>query len=510
MPKGRSRSKKAIINTFTSLGNELVSVICGLILPRLILSAFGSSYNGLVSSISQFISCISLMRAGISGVTRAALYKPLAEKNDNEISSIINATEQFLRRVALIFGVGIVAFAALYPIIVVKEFDWLFSFSLIIILAASTFIQYYFGLTYQMLLIADQKQKIVSYFRIISVVLNTVLAAILIKCGAGIHLVKLGSAVAFAITPIAIYLYVKRHYNIDRKAAPNTVAIKQRWDALGHEIANFINTNTDVIVLTIFAGVKEVSVYTVYNHVIYSIRKIVTNSTISFGAAFGDMYARKQYDLMHENLGIFEIVIFSVASIVYSVSVSMIRSFALIYTHGVTDVSYDRPLFGIIITMAGLFTCFRIPYYVITTSVGHYKQTRNGAFIEAGLNIVISIVCVIKFGIVGVAIGTLVAAAFRSFQYAIYLGKHILNRSIMHFILHVIVSLSICFFIYFISGVLPIDDSSVIGWLIKAIALTGISALLVLTTDLIIWKKETKLFIGKLKNNFKIRLGTKK
>ena len=222
------------------------------------------------------------------------------------------------------------------------------------------------------------------------------------------------------------------------------------------------------------------------------------------------MYARKQYDLMHENLGIFEIVIFSVASIVYSVSVSMIRSFALIYTHGVTDVSYDRPLFGIIITMAGLFTCFRIPYYVITTSVGHYKQTRNGAFIEAGLNIVISIVCVIKFGIVGVAIGTLVAAAFRSFQYAIYLGKHILNRSIMHFILHVIVSLSICFLIYFISGVLPIDDSSVIGWLIKAIALTGISALLVLTTDLIIWKKETKLFIGKLKNNFKIRLGTKK
>ena len=68
------------------------------------------------------------MRAGISGVTRAALYKPLAEKNDNEISSIINATEQFLRRVALIFGVGIVAFAALYPVIVVKEFDWLFSF----------------------------------------------------------------------------------------------------------------------------------------------------------------------------------------------------------------------------------------------------------------------------------------------------------------------------------------------------------------------------------------------
>lgn len=510
MPRGRSRSKKAIINTFASLGNELVSVICGLILPRLILRAFGSSYNGLVSSIGQFISCISLMRAGISGVTRAALYKPLAEKNDQEISSIINATEKFFRKVALIFAVGIVAFAVLYPIVVVKEFDWLFSFSLILILAISTFVQYYFGLTYQMLLIADQKQKIVSYFRIISVVTNTVFAAILIKCGAGIHVVKLGSAAAFAITPIAISIYVKKHYNIDRKAAPNTVAIKQRWDALGHEIANFINTNTDVIVLTIFAGVKEVSVYTVYNHVIASIRKIVTNCTISFGAAFGDMYARKQYDLMHDNLGIFEIVIFSVASIVYSVSVSMIRSFALIYTHGVNDVSYDRPLFGIIITLAGLFTCFRIPYYVITTSVGHYKQTRNGAFIEAGLNIVISVACVIKFGIVGVAIGTLVAAAFRSFQYAIYLGKNILNRSIMLFIKHVAVSLSICLVVYLISCVLPINDDSIPMWLLKAISLTAISTVLVLATDLIFWKKDTKLFVAKVRNNFKKRKGLEK
>ena len=310
MSNSKSRSKKAIVNTFASLGNELVSVICGLILPRLILGAFGSSYNGLVSSISQFISCISLMRAGISGVTRAALYKPLAEKNSIEISSIINATEKFLRKVAVIFAIGIVAFAALYPIIVVQEFDWLFSFSLILILAISTFIQYYFGLTYQMLLIADQKQKIVSFFRIISIVTNTILAAILIQCGAGIHIVKLGSAVAFAITPIAIYIFVKKRYNIDRKVAPNSVAISQRWDALGHEVANFINTNTDIIVLTIFAGVKEVSVYTVYNHVISSIRKIVTNSTISFGAAFGDMYARKQYDLMYDNLGIFEIVVF--------------------------------------------------------------------------------------------------------------------------------------------------------------------------------------------------------
>ncbi len=505
----KSRSRKAFFNTLASFSNEIVSVICGLILPRLILRAFGSSYNGITSSISQFISCIALMRSGIGGVTRAALYKPLAEHNDREISGIVVATERFIRRVALIFVAAVIVFAAIYPIWIVRDFEWLFTFSLILIIAASTFIQYYFGLTYQMLLTADQKQGIMSIARIVSIVMNTIFAAILINLGAGIHLVKLGSTVAFAITPIAVSIYVHRHYHIDRKAEPNTSAIGQRWDALGHEIANFVNTNTDIIVLTIFAGVKEVSVYTVYNHVVASIRKIVTNCITSFGAAFGDMYARKEYDLMHENLGIFEIIVFSVASVVYSITAAMIRPFALIYTSGVTDVSYDRTLFGIILTMAGLFTCFRIPYYMITTSVGHYRQTRNGAFVEAGLNIVISVACVIKLGIVGVAIGTWAAAAFRSFQYAIYMGKNILKRNILIFVSHVTVAVLICAGIYALGVILPIDDSTIPGWILKAFVLGIAAVIAVIVTDLLLWNKDTKNFIRKVKGMFARRKKTK-
>ena len=37
----KSRSKKAFLNTVASFSNEIISVICGLVLPRLILSAFG-------------------------------------------------------------------------------------------------------------------------------------------------------------------------------------------------------------------------------------------------------------------------------------------------------------------------------------------------------------------------------------------------------------------------------------------------------------------------------------
>ena len=76
----------------TSLISEAVSLVCGLILPEMILSSFGSAYNGMTQSISQFISYISLMKAGIGGATAVALYKPLAENDTQEISEILVST----------------------------------------------------------------------------------------------------------------------------------------------------------------------------------------------------------------------------------------------------------------------------------------------------------------------------------------------------------------------------------------------------------------------------------
>lgn len=57
------RSKKAIKNIIASLGQQFVAIICGLILPRAIIGAYGSNVNGLVSSITQFLAYITLLES---------------------------------------------------------------------------------------------------------------------------------------------------------------------------------------------------------------------------------------------------------------------------------------------------------------------------------------------------------------------------------------------------------------------------------------------------------------
>lgn len=500
------RSKKALKNMIAAIGYELVAVVCGLILPRLILSTFGSSYNGITTSITQFLSCVTLLRAGVAGVTRAALYKPLANKDYRSISAIVNATSKFMKKIAIIFSIAIVVFACLYPFLVSDEFEWLFSSTLVLILGISTFVQYYFGITYQFLLEADQRQYVNSIIQIITVILNTILSAILIKLGGGIHIVKMGSAVAFSLNPLLINLYVRKKYKINKKIPSDNSALKQRWDAFWQSVAFFVHNNTDTIVLTCFTNMKEVSVYTVYNYVILNIRNVLLTFVTGFGAAFGNMLARGEIELAKKNLRIYEWILFNATAVIYTTAGIMIVPFALVYTSGVNDVNYSRPLFAFLITIAGAFSCFRIPYQTITEAAGHFRQTRNGAFIEAGLNITISVVAVIKFGLVGVAVGTVVATVFRSVQYSVYLSRHIIKRSIWLFWKHVIINAVIAGITFGISKMcFSFEVTDFFMWAVKAAMVCLVSIILTIACSFIFYREDTVNLVVKVKNMLTVR-----
>lgn len=493
------RSRKALRNTVSALAYEFVALVCGLILPRLILTNFGSSYNGITSSITQFLNCIALLRAGVAGVTRAALYKPLANNDTDKINAIVNATQHFMQRIARIFAVSLLVFACVYPLLV-KDFDWLFSFTLVLILGISSFAQYYFGITYQLLLEADQNQWVFSIGKVFPTILNVIIAAILIKCGSSIHVVKLGSAIAFSINPIFINIYSKRHYRLNSKIPPDNTSIKQRWDAFGQSVAGFVNNNTDIMVLTIFANIKEVSVYTVYNYVIANLRLVIETFSSSFGVAFGNMIAKNEEETIRENLRLFELILFGICSVVYTTAIVMIVPFAKLYTHGVTDVEYGRPLFAFLITFAGSFACFRIPYQAIIESAGHFKQTRNAAFAEAIMNIIISIIMVIKYGLVGVAIGTLIATIFRTTQYALYLSKNLVKRSPMVYFCHVGLNILIMMVSWvFTNTVLKFGTETVALWILKSVLVFGFSTITSVLLHYALYRKDFHLLILKCK-----------
>ena len=67
------RKKRLVKNTIASLGYQISAIICGFILPRLIMTYYGSEVNGLVNSITQFLQVITFLELGVGAVVQSSL-----------------------------------------------------------------------------------------------------------------------------------------------------------------------------------------------------------------------------------------------------------------------------------------------------------------------------------------------------------------------------------------------------------------------------------------------------
>ncbi len=493
------RGKKALYNSVANASLQIVTVICGFILPRLILSTFGSSYHGITAAVTQFLSVIALLRAGVGGATRASLYKSLAQKDTKQISATIKATEIFMRRIALIFLGFVLLFSALYPYLVKYEFSWVFSATLVLIISISTFVQYFFGISYQILFQADQRQYVTISFEILGIILNTIIASILIKVGVGIHGVKLCSAVAYSITPIALNILAKKQYKLDRTVEADFSSIKQRWDAFFHQLASFIHNNTDIVILNVFTNVKVVSVYNVYYMVASGLRNVVNTLVTGVESAFGNILAKQEEKALQENLINIETMLHVISSFLFGAALVLITPFVQVYTRGVTDISYTRYTFGYLALIGELLYVLRSPYEALVNAAGHFKQTKKYAFIEAIINIVISVILVQYYGLIGVAIGTVVAILFRNIVYSLYSSHNIVHRGIVIYFKRLLITCTTVILIFIISQFVPHAEMiSYINWIIYAIEISAISLSLTILINYCFYRKETAQMIKKI------------
>ena len=203
------REVKYILSSIAAIFNQIVIIICGIILPRILLTCFGSEVYGATTSIAQFLSYIALAEGGIAGVARATLYKPLAEKNEYEVSKIVRYIQYFFKMVALGFSVYVLIIACTYKYIANNNsFDWIFTFILVIVISLSSFAQYYFGLAYVVLLQSDQKKYISDTMNAITMIINTIFSSVLALNGINIIIVKLSWCLVHFIRIAILNIYI--------------------------------------------------------------------------------------------------------------------------------------------------------------------------------------------------------------------------------------------------------------------------------------------------------------
>lgn len=471
-----SNKRLSIYNISATCIMQLLIIISGFVVPRIILVYFGSELNGLVSSITQFLSYIQLLEGGVSAVAMSSLYSVLAKNDQARVSSIVKAVNTFFKKIGIIYIIYSFFVAILYPLMIKSSYSFSFICSLVLIIAFGTFSQYFFALTYRTLITADRRGYIVSLTQALLCFINILLTVFLLKIYPSIHLLKFANVLAFMIQPIVFSIYVKKHYSIDKNSEPDQVALKQKWDGFGHNLAYFIHSNTDVIVLTFFTNLSTVSVYSVHYSIVNAVKTMIISISAGIKPSFGNVLASSDKEKSNKIFDYYELGINFISSLLFGCCMLLIGPFISVYTKGVTDTNYNQPIFAFLLCLSSFLYCIRDPYVSTVYAAGHFKQTAKFSYFEAFVNIVLSVILVYKFGLVGIVIGTLASIVIRNFLQVVYLKDNILERDMHKWVKGIMCSfLSIAISSLLVQLFVSIEVNTYFEWLIYAIVCGGLS-----------------------------------
>lgn len=481
--------KKLLLNTITSLLLQVVVVVSGFILPRIRLTYLGSDVNGLIQSVTQFLSVISLMELGVGQVIQSSLYKPLAEHDVNKISTIITAGGKFFRRIAYMMFGYVFLLICIFPLLTKESFSWIYIATLIAAMCISSFAQYYFGIIDGILLSADQRGYIHYTSQMIAIILNTTVSGFLLVLGAPIQLVMLAGSLIHLMRPFAIRLYIRKRYPINRKMAYTEDPLPQKWHGMAQHFSAYVLNGTDTIVLTLFSSLGAVSIYSVYNMVTNGIHTLYRSATAGLHAMFGELWAKQDTARLNRVFGYMEAGLHFSTVFLFSCTGILILPFIRVYTNGITDVNYHQPLFAVLLVIAHALQCLRTIYNIPILAGGHYKKTQSCHIIAAGLNLAISIVTVFFWGLVGIAIGTIIAIGFQVVWMAIYDSKSLIRWPILKFIKQMCVDAVTVLLIVGATWWIKLKELTYLSWLIMALQVVGIALAITLLMALIFYGK---------------------
>ena len=152
--------------------------------------------------------------------------------------------------------------------------------------------------------------------------------------------------------------------------------------------------------------------------------------------------------------------------------------------------------------MANAGHCLRLPYNIMILAGGHYKQTQKCYITAAIVNILISIVTVKICGLIGVAIGTLVAMLYQTIWMAIYDSKNLICWPIECFIKQVAVDaiMIVCSVVF--ASFVKIKINAWFEWVVYAIIIIAIEVPIVIVINTIFYNKYIKYLMNKIMDLF--------
>lgn len=424
--------KKIAINSILSFATQFLIMALGLIVPRLVLTNYGSEVNGFLNTVTQVFAYLVLLEAGIGQATRIALYQPIISRDRKTISEIMTQTVSNYRKNAIIYAVGVVVFSLVLAFGLKTSLGKWTIIGVVLMEGASGILRFCFSAPKSLILTSEGKEYINNIISTFTRIGTYVVKIILVLLNYNIVAIQAGYLVCEIIRQGVYCLYFHKKYpwiNYNTKSKNNYLI--QRKDFVVTEVAWTVFSATPVIAVSFFCGVIYSSVYSVYNLVYSSLSTIISTVYISTFYVLGQEYSKEKnrYVMVHDS---FESIFMSLIFGALTVSYWLILPFVRLYTDGVADVNYIDPWMPLLFCLVQMLSWGRYVSGNLTGLAHHAKEMGKASIIETAINLILTLFLVQIFKMRGVLIATVVALLTKSIYVIWFANRKILNRSTWH------------------------------------------------------------------------------
>lgn len=463
----KSRTHNSILNVSTGMLSQAILMILNFVSRTLFIKFLAVEYLGINSLFTNILTILSLAELGVGSAITYALYKPLAQKDEVLISSIVHFYKKIYTRIGfaiLIFGVILIPFLDyLIPVKPIQVKEDIKVIYLLFLINAS--LSYFFSYKIS-LLFADQKSaintKVSLFFNVFQTIIQ-ILVLFFFKSFILYLLIQIFTTFSlnFYLSKIVdrMYPFLKKNKIAEIVEIKKTIIVNAKASFL-NKIAGAIMNGTDNIFINYFVGLAILGKFSNYVMLIALVNNFSAIIFSNINASIANLVVIENKEKQAKTFLLINFINFWVFGLLSLILYFTLDLFITIWLGNSYVLSNSISLILVVnFFMVGMQTGF----WSFKSVYGLFREGQYVVLITATLNLVLSYFLGKEFGIFGVLLASAIARLLTNFWYDPFIvlvkALYIAPMSYLHkFFKYIFVILLTALLMYYTSSSIESKD----------------------------------------------------
>lgn len=480
----KSRTHYSVLNISSSLIGYVINTILGFICRIVFVRCLSSDYLGINGLFTNILTMLSLAELGIGGAIVFALYKPLANNEENKIASLVKFYGRAYKVIGIVVAIIGLFFLPFLDLIIRDQPNIKESINVIYLLYLFNTSSTYFFSYRSSLLIASQRSYIVTSVSYLVTIFQSVVQIIYLLCFKNyfgyLIIQTIGIFIFnFTVSKLAVkqFPYIKNQNIKPLSREEKNKLMHNIKDLTMYKISGLLVNSTDNIIITYFNGLSVSGItsnYTLFTTTLTGLLNQIFNGINSSIGNHNALSSDFEKEKMFNNINLLNFWLFGWAAL----GIIFVSSDLVNLCFG---TNYVMPMeIPLVLALNVYIVGMQNAVWTYKNTMGIFHYGRFMQFGTAILNIILSLLLGKYYGVFGILFASAISRIMTNVWYDPYciykFGFHLnpikyFKKYILYFIIIIFDSL-ICYYIF--NG---LEKSIILQILIKIISVSLVANL---------------------------------